>query len=345
VAALPLLAVVDYSGMLAACIGTGLCAASASTFNQVIEVDRDRVMRRTQARPLPAKQISPEMASLWGAGTGVAGLGLLLAGTNPTTAALGLLNIGLYAGAYTYSKPHTELNTWIGSLVGAVPPVMGWAAATGGSMSELLSPTCVSLSLLLYLWQFPHFFALSFLHRDDYQRGGFQMVAVNDPLGLRSAELILEYSFYLTVLPLACTALGLTSAMFAVEGCLVNGYLLYLGRAFHKDRTGHNARRIFLTSLWYLPVLMAGLLFHSQLGDDLDLPQQESGVWQSVRAFLKERCVHEILVSSDVSQPQLCARAVVDKAVQSADRGGGQLLESVQTAATQDPSADNKKEL
>lgn len=299
------------------------------------------------------------MASLWGVSTGVAGLGLLLAGTNPTTAALGLLNIGLYAGVYTYSKPYSELNTWIGSVVGAVPPVMGWAAATGGSLSSLLAPSCLSLSLLLYLWQFPHFFALSFLHRTDYRRGGFQMVAVNDPHGLRSAELILEYSFYLAVFPLATTALGLTSCMFAVEGSLLNGYLLYLGRAFHRDRSDSNARSIFLTSLWYLPLLMAGFLFHSQLTTtesssssssvEQGLEKEDSkewSVWRAARAALKELCVHELLSSSDSSQPQLCAKAVLDKAVESADRGTGQLLDSVKThTLNNDSSSNEKKEL
>eukprot|EP00607_Mallomonas_marina_P009639 CAMPEP_0182421742 /NCGR_PEP_ID=MMETSP1167-20130531/7208_1 /TAXON_ID=2988 /ORGANISM="Mallomonas Sp, Strain CCMP3275" /LENGTH=174 /DNA_ID=CAMNT_0024599157 /DNA_START=407 /DNA_END=928 /DNA_ORIENTATION=+ len=173
--------------MTAACIGTALCAASANTFNQVIETENDKKMNRTRMRPLPSNRVSKYEALTVAIAAGGMGTGILLVGTNPVVAALGAGNIFLYAGPYTVSKQLSELNTWIGSLVGAIPPVMGWAAATGGS---LMSAEPVALALLLYLWQFPHFFALSWLHREDYARGGFQMVAVNDPTGERSASLI-----------------------------------------------------------------------------------------------------------------------------------------------------------
>lgn len=255
----------DYATMAAVCTGTALCAASAGTFNQIFEISEDSRMKRTIHRPLPAGNVSPTAAALFGTSTGVAGTALLYAATNPVVAALGLANIGLYAGIYTYTKKRTELNTWIGAIVGAVPPVMGWAAATGGS---IVAPEPAVLAALLFLWQFPHFFALSYLHREDYARGAFQMVAVNDPTGARSSRLILEYSLYLTALPIAASVGGLTSYMFALEGTAANAYLLYLARKFDQDHTNAGARRIFLCSLWYLPLLLAGFVFHSRMWNE-----------------------------------------------------------------------------
>lgn len=281
---------VDLCTMAAACVGTALCAASAGTFNQVFEKEADLQMRRTQQRPLPAEKISKTGASVWGGMTGVAGTGLLLAATNPTVAVLGLSNIALYAGAYTYSKKHTELNTWIGSVVGAIPPVMGWCAA-GGSL-YMAEPW--ALASILFLWQFPHFFALSWLYREDYARGGFQMVAVNDATGSRSADYIQEYSYYLTALPVLASVTGLTSYMFAVEGTLANAYLLMLAHKFKQDRSNSNARRIFLCSLWYLPLLLAGFVFHSRAWQSDKLADTDDQVCILIVLTLVE--VHFILL-------------------------------------------------
>lgn len=304
----------DYMTMAAVCSGTALCAASAGTFNQIFEIAEDSRMKRTIARPLPAGNVTPTAATVFGASTGLAGTALLYAGTNPVVAALGFANIALYAGAYTYSKKHTELNTWIGAVVGAIPPVMGWAAATGGS---LIAPEPAALAALLFLWQFPHFFALSYLHREDYARGNFQMVAVNDPTGARSSRLILEYSLYLTALPIAASVGGLTSYMFALEGTAANLYLLNLARKFHKDRTNAGARRIFLCSLWYLPVLLAGFLFHSRMWDKQEISETESvdeftGAVSGAKQALKGLCIHEQLHNN----PALCPKIVSDKVVE-----------------------------
>lgn len=147
--------------MVSASVGTALCAASAGTFNQVLEIDRDAKMKRTFHRPLPSGGVSSTKAAIFGLSTGALGTGLLYSMTNPVVAGLGLANILLYAGPYTLSKPHTEWNTWIGAIVGAVPPVMGWAAA-GGSLT---AGEPIALASLLFLWQFPHFFSLMWQHR------------------------------------------------------------------------------------------------------------------------------------------------------------------------------------
>ena len=242
------------------CGGTALCAASAGTFNQIFEIDRDASMNRTKKRPLPSGEVSLMEASTFGITTGAAGTGLLLTQCDPTVAAMGLGNIALYAGLYTYSKRVTEWNTWVGSIVGAIPPLMGWMAAEGSAYA--LEP--FALGGLLFLWQFPHFFALSYMHREDYARGGFKMVAVNDPDGTRSADLIWRYSTYMAALPLLVASYELTSWMFAVEASAVNAYFLYLASKFRKNRTNANARKVFLTSLWYLPVVLFALAMHQR---------------------------------------------------------------------------------
>ena len=252
---------VDIPTLIAACTGTGLCAASANTFNQIVEKDHDAKMFRTRARPLPSGRCTPAEASFFGVSSGLLGVSTLYAMTNPVVAALGAANIALYAGLYTYSKRKSEINTWIGAVVGAIPPVMGWAAASGGMLA---TAEPVALASILFLWQFPHFFALSWMHREDYARGGFQMVPVNDADGTRTAALIQEYSLYLTALPIIASAAGLTSYMFALEGTTANMYLLYQSYRFKQEKSNANAKNIFLCSLWYLPVLLAGYVFHSR---------------------------------------------------------------------------------
>lgn len=163
---------VDVLPLASACLGTMLTSSSANTFNQIIEKNNDSQMKRTRSRPLPSGRISQSHALGWGAVSGTMGIAVLAAGASPLTAALGAANLLLYVGPYTLSKTRSELNTWIGSVVGAVPPLMGWAAATDGQVA--VEP--VLLAAYLFIWQFPHFFSLAWLHRDDYARGGFRMV-------------------------------------------------------------------------------------------------------------------------------------------------------------------------
>jgi protoheme IX farnesyltransferase len=297
----------------AASLGTALCASSAATFNQIIEVERDRKMKRTGNRPLVNGSVSKEMAIGLGCLTGSTGGIMLGLGTDPITTMLGVGNIGLYAGLYTYLKPKSEINTWVGAIVGAIPPVMGWTAA-GGS---ILDPEAILLGSTLFLWQFPHFFALNWMYRTDYKRGGFSMVAVNDPNGDRTASLIKRYGLYLASLPILSTALEVTSPMFAVEGILLNGYALHVASKFDKERSNGNARKVFLTSLWYLPCVMMLFLLHSRRwheeeavtndekeakhdsdrGDILDSVQ---ALITRVQAKGKELCMHEALASKEL---------------------------------------------
>ena len=251
----------DFFTLTSVCTGTLLCAASACTFNQVLEINKDASMKRTQTRPLPAGRVTKNHAIGFGAATAAAGVGMLYTLTNPVVAALGAANIALYAGPYTLTKPISEINTYIGGIVGAVPPVMGYYAATHGFVH---SWDPVVLGSILYLWQMPHFFALSWLYREDYARGGFQMTAVNDATGARIAQLITNHSLALAALPPIVAMAGLTTSMFAVTGSAVNAYLLYLVHNFNNQHSNANARRIFLCSLWYLPALLFAFVVFSK---------------------------------------------------------------------------------
>ena len=243
------------------CVGTGLCAASASAFNQIFEVDRDKLMKRTQRRPLPLGVLKTRDAYLFGIGSGIFGTLLLHSTVDDTVSLLGASNIFLYSGVYTYLKQKSELNTWMGGIVGSIPPVMGWIAA-GGS---IYSPHMYALGTILYLWQLPHFFALSYIHRRDYSRGGFQMVAINDESGIRSANLVHEYNVYLTLFPVICVGTGLTTEYFLVPSSMANVYLLYLSRKFIDDRTQQIARKIFYCTLWHLPLMLGSYVYFAQI--------------------------------------------------------------------------------
>jgi protoheme IX farnesyltransferase len=289
----------DLPLMATACIGTGLCAASAGTYNQIFEKERDARMNRTKRRPLPSGDVTTFEAAGWGIATGSIGTGMLMTLPNPNVAALGAFNIALYAGIYTFSKPRSELNTWIGSLVGAIPPVMGWMAAGGGA----LDGQAISLATLLLLWQFPHFFALSWLHREDYMNGGFKMVSSSDPTGFRTGGLILEYSSYLAMFPLLSCAAGHTSPMFLLEASAANAYLLYLAKEFKANRSNANARKVFLCSLWYLPLLLTAYVFHSREWNESTVHEDHvhdeiSSAFLGVKKRMKTICMHEVIVSN-----------------------------------------------
>ncbi len=252
--------VADPSCFVGTLVGTGLCAGAAGAFNQVLERYRDSKMHRTAGRPLVTGQISPNAAIKAGIAATALGGSTLFFITNPLTAALGVGNVLLYSIPYTLSKPLTEANTWIGAVVGSIPPVMGWTAATGGVVG--VEP--VILASILYFWQLPHFIALSYMYRKDYARGGFKMVPCADPTGSRTSKIILSYSAYMMALPVAAATLGATSWMFPVEGFLINGAFLRHALTFRKNPNNGNARKVFLSSLWHLPLLLVLFCFHSR---------------------------------------------------------------------------------
>ena len=331
------------------CVGTMLAAGSANTWNQLIERENDKRMKRTFMRPLPSGRATPQFAIGWGVASAGASAAMLGMGTTGLTAALGMGNLALYALPYTLSKTRSEINTWVGAVVGAVPPMMGWAAATGCNLEQLLtSPDALLLASTLFLWQFPHFFALSWVHRKDYARGGFQMVPCQDPTGQRTASLIMRYSAYLAPLPLVATAMGVTGSMFALEGSLLNAYLLYLSQKFYRQRTDEHARAVFRCSLWYLPVLLGGFVFHNKNWSTLKQSEEvenggEMGVEEenelrrfvaAARAKLSKVCIHEFMVhEKKVEAGNLCVPVVASNAVEEAKEVAGKVKEEVEGVA------------
>ncbi len=285
----------EQAPLAASCVvGTALCSFSAAALNQIYERDRDSKMKRTQQRPLVTGALSVNeakaAATLWGVG----GTSLLFVGTDPVTALLGLGNIGLYAGLYTYMKPRSVYNTWVGAVVGAIPPVMGWTAATSGALLDL---DALILGLTLYYWQLPHFFALSYMYRVDYERGGFCMLSSHEVDGERTSAAIFRNAAYLSAIPFVSTVAGVTSSMFALEGIALNSYAIYVAHKFRQERTNANARKVFLTSLWYLPSWLVLFLLHSKVWDedhDRDVLRDAiSDVVHSVREEGRKLCLHE----------------------------------------------------
>ena len=293
---------------LACTTGTALCASSAAAFNQILEIDRDRKMKRTQQRPLVTGVLTPREATMAASLWGLSGTALLGTFTDPVTTALGAGNIALYAGLYTYMKPRTIYNTWLGAVVGAIPPVMGWTAATTGS---LLDVEALLLGSTLFMWQMPHFFALSYMHRIDYRRGGFAMVPCLERDGEKTAGLITRYTWYLSTIPFIATLTDVTSSMFALEGIALNSYALYVAYKFNRDRSNANARKVFLTSLWYLPTFMVLFLLHSKIWDtekekDDIVSKFLSDNIHWARGKGRELCVHETAAAKSPHANEKC---------------------------------------
>jgi hypothetical protein len=178
----------------------------------------------------------------------------------PLAAALALGNVVLYACVYTPLKRVSVFNTHVGAVVGAVPPLVGWAAATG----SLAAVEPFLLAYTLFAWQFPHFYALAWTLRKDYARGGHVMVPVVDTTGgAWTARLAQRHAMLLALVPPVAAVLGVVSPMFAVEGLALNGYFLWLAHRFARDPGDATARPLFLASLWYLPVFLFLVVFHA----------------------------------------------------------------------------------
>lgn len=301
----------------ACCAGTALCSSSAAAYNQIFESHLDSKMKRTQQRPLVQGTLTSTQASVAAAAWGVAGTGILAYATDPVTTFLGASNIVLYAGVYTYMKQHSVYNTWVGALVGAIPPVMGWSAATGG---QIMDVEALLLGSTLYLWQMPHFFALSYMHRLDYARGGFQMVPVLEEDGDETASLITRYTWYLSSIPVLATVLDVTNSMFLCEGVALNAYALHVAYKFQHDRTNANARKVFLTSLWYLPCLLMLMLLHSKTWDDVDEDKLENPLRGYISSYIhaardkgRQLCLHETAVKKTPDGEKACPVSVGKK--------------------------------
>ncbi|GAA5911137.1 hypothetical protein JCM8208_000288 [Rhodotorula glutinis] len=261
------------SVLVPATVGTTLCAFSAAAFNQLIEAPYDAQMARTRARPLPKRVVTPLHAATYGALTGTVGLATLYA-INPLSAFLGLFTIVLYCPLYTISKRHSVYNTWLGALVGALPPLIGWAACTN-SVDPLTQPGAWALPALLFAWQFPHFMSLAHTLRSSYASSGYRMLAVLDPR--KNALVSLRYSLAILPLCAAFPTLGLTHAAFAWLSLAPNGLLAVTAWRFWRRREERRAKELFWASLIHLPVVLALAMVCKKglWGDDVDEADRE----------------------------------------------------------------------
>ncbi|CAL5331204.1 unnamed protein product [Camellia sinensis] len=183
---------IDYVGLCCTCAGTMMVAASANSLNQVFEINNDAKMKRTRQRPLPSGRITVPHAVSWASSVGAAGTALLACEANMLAAGLAASNLFLYAFVYTPLKQIHPVNTWVGAVVGAIPPLLGWVAASGQvTLNGMILPAA------LYFWQIPHFMALAYLCRDDYAAGGFRMFSLADASGRRTALVALRNCLYL----------------------------------------------------------------------------------------------------------------------------------------------------
>ncbi|KAM9210566.1 protoheme IX farnesyltransferase, mitochondrial [Dugong dugon] len=243
----------DLPCFLLTLVGTGLASCAANSINQFFEVPFDSNMNRTKNRPLVRGQISPLFAVSFATCCAVPGVAVLAWGVNPLTGALGAFNIFLYTCCYTPLKRISIANTWVGAMVGAIPPVMGWTAATGS-----LNAGAFLLGGILYSWQFPHFNALSWGLREDYSRGGYCMMSVTHPALCR--RVALRHCLALVGLSTAAPLLDVTTWTFPVISLPINLYISYLGFRFYTQADRKSSRRLFFCSLWHLPLLLLLML-------------------------------------------------------------------------------------
>jgi len=236
---------------LHALLGTALMASGTAALNQWYEADSDARMRRTCKRPIPAGRIKRIDGLVFGALLSVAGFADLWLGTNALAAALGLFTLATYIFLYTPLKRRSAACTTVGALPGAMPPLIGYAAASGG-----LDAGAVALFLILYVWQFPHFYAIAWMYREDYARGGIRMLPVIEPDGESTARRIVACSLLLIPISLVPRLLGMTGSIYAASAIAAGMVLLYFGVRLGRERTSVDARHVLLASVLYLPVLL-----------------------------------------------------------------------------------------
>jgi len=242
----------DWSRLAWTLVGTGLAILGANALNEWWEAERDARMERTRGRPLPARRLSRAEALGFGLVCGTAGPVLLAVGVNVHAATLALAALLIYVLAYTPLKVRSVLCTLVGAVVGALPPVIGWVAAADGRVG----PGAWVLAGILFLWQIPHFLALAWMYREDYIRGGFRVLPVIETRGHLTGCVVVTYTLGLLGLTLVPVLLGLAGWMYGLGAVLLGAGFVALGAALESTRTRSAARRVFLASVIYLPLLL-----------------------------------------------------------------------------------------
>jgi protoheme IX farnesyltransferase len=246
----------DWFLLLHTLIGTGLIASGTAALNQWYEREADCLMRRTSARPLPSGRMTAPSAMWFGIALAVVGFVEMARWVNLLSAVLGALTLASYLFLYTPLKQRSHLSTVVGALPGAMPPLIGYAAAYGG-----LTPEAWVLFTILFVWQFPHFLAIAWMYREDYARAGILMLPVVEPDGSSTSRQIVLYASTLIPVSLFPVLLGMTGKVYLVGALLLGACFLYTGVRVAFDRTNVRARHVLLASVVYLPMIYGLMVF------------------------------------------------------------------------------------
>jgi protoheme IX farnesyltransferase len=242
---------VSYVLMLHTLLGTALVAAGASALNQFLEKDYDALMKRTRTRPLPSGQLQPQTVLLLGTALSIAGLIYLALAVNVTTSCLGAVCLVSYVFVYTPLKRVTWLNTAIGAIPGALPPLMGWAAARGELTGEGWA-----LFAILAFWQLPHFLAIAWMYREEYEKAGFRMLPGIDPDGSRTGRQAVCHTLGLLPVSLTPFVFKMAGPLYLAGAMVLGLAFLFFAIQFSRTLTVTNARKLFFASIVYLPLLL-----------------------------------------------------------------------------------------
>ena len=245
----------SFSLFLHTLLATALLAGGAGALNQWAERDLDALMRRTEGRPLPAGRLRSYPALGFGIAISLAGVAYLALAVNFLSAGLGLLTMASYLLLYTPLKTKTPFSTFVGSFPGATPPLIGWAAARND-----LSIEGWVLFAMLFLWQFPHFYAIAWMYREDYARAGIKMLPVVEPDGVSTGRQIVCYAAVLLPVSLAPVLLGMVGTVYLAGAVLCGLGYLYYGVLTARVKTTMQARRLLQASVIYLPLIYSLLI-------------------------------------------------------------------------------------
>lgn len=241
---------VNWFSFLLFLIAGFLVSGSSVTINQVIEQKYDAIMKRTKNRPLPSNRITETEAIWFSVFTGIAGLGLMLLSTNLMATALSCLSLLLYAFVYTPLKRVGSIAVFVGAIPGALPPLIGWAAASG-----VLSYEAMIIFGIQFIWQFPHFWAIAWVSDEDYKKAGFKLLPGGGAKDLNTAINIMVYTLFLLPLGLLPTIFGVTGLMSGVVATICGVLFLATTFSLMKDTSNQKARRIMFGSFIYLPIV------------------------------------------------------------------------------------------
>lgn len=242
---------VDLLQMFHTMLGTALLASGASALNQLLERQHDARMHRTESRPLPSGKLQPHTVLIFGALCSVVGMIYLAVAVNLLTSLLGMLTLGSYVFVYTPLKRVTSLNTAIGAIPGALPPLMGWTA-----VRDEITPEGWALFAILFFWQLPHFLAIAWIYRDEYARAGYVMLPIVDPDGYRTSRQAVSHTLGLLPISLVPFLFRMVGPVYLVGALILGIGFLWCAIRFARELSIPRARQLFFASIVYLPLLL-----------------------------------------------------------------------------------------